>query len=457
MSAQNKTIVAISTPPGRGGIGIVRLSGDRSFDLGVSVFRKSDGKALKPKDVVSHKAYYGSAVYPNSQEKIDEALAIFMKHPNSYTCEDMVEINLHGSPVILQKIVRIFLDLGASLAEPGEFTKRAFLNGRIDLVQAEAIAELVNSKSELEMKLAARRISGELSQRINGIKDKMLKLVSEIEASIDFPEDVSRSGKEIAQGFDSIGKEIDELAKSYEKNSVVSHGVNVAIIGPTNVGKSTLFNAILKHGRAITSDEPGTTRDYLSEEIELSGINFRIFDTAGISSQTQDEIEKEGIRKAIEIIEKSDVLALVFDDADSISGIIESYEKYFNGKEVMYVLNKIDLGKKAKKSDLDILEVSALKNINVEKLEKKIVDIYNDEIGDDSIAISGLRQKSELESTIGNFKKAKQSFEENASPEFIAFDLKNAYTHLCSFTGDGGSNITEEVLGRIFANFCIGK
>ena len=458
----NNTIAAISTPPGRGGIGVVRLSGPKALECSLPLFKKKKGKLTK-KSIKSHKAYYGEVVDPKSGEAIDEAMFLFMRGPRSYTCEDMVEMSMHGSPVVLESVLALLLLRGSMLAAPGEFTKRAFLNKRLDLVQAEAVADLINSRSELESKFATRRVSGELSNYIEKMKQTIVAFLSELEAEIDFPEDVPEMDKaRKLKLMSAIEQDILKLLESFNKSKMISNGIRIVIAGATNAGKSTLFNAILRRNRAITSELPGTTRDYLAEEFELGGLIMKIFDTAGINFATEDVIEMTGVTKTIEIIGDSDLILYLLDGSKSLSKIDKSNIERFQDKEKIIVINKIDKGNQINPKELgkmDFITVSALEGTNLERLENMIKNIFKTKIGDinESLAISNLRQELELKSAYDNFAKARESLVSNASPEFVSFDLKKGYEHLCFFKGDEELNLEDEVLDKIFSSFCIGK
>jgi len=457
------TIAAISTPPGRGGIGVIRLSGKDSLALAKEIFGKNK-KGKGDDKFISHKACYGTVVNPKSGEAIDEAVLTFFKSPKSYTCEDMVELSMHGSPVVLEEALKLLLDRGARLAEPGEFTKRAYLNKRMDLVQAEAIAELINSKSLLETKFILRRIKGELSSFIDGVGKNILELLSELEAEVDFPEENLdfESSEERKKKFENVEKNLKKLLASYENSRSISSGISASIVGVTNAGKSTLFNALLKRNRAIISDTPGTTRDYIFDEFNLKNLNIKLFDTAGLNFQAKDDIEKSGIEKTIDIIDKSDLLLIVLEKGKKLSNEEREIIESANGKEKIIVLNKADLpgeSRAQKVGSNDVIEISALKGSNLELLETEIEKRFSQKLEGhtEAIMISSLRQKLRIEEALNLFSKARESLMAKASPEFIVFDLKAAYRSLLGFKGTENSDINDDILNNIFSNFCIGK
>ncbi len=458
-------IAAIATPYGRGGIGVVRISGDNALTIALKIFSRKD-KDKKITRVDSHKAVYGQILDIEDGSTIDEAILTFMQKPKSFTGEDLTEISVHGSPVILDKILNLIISLGARLAGPGEFTKRAYLNSKIDLIQAEAIADLINSKTLLQSKMAIKRLSGELSCLSDELKNQYLDLIGNIEAQLDFPEeDIEFEAKDKSlKIIDNIGNNLRLLLSNYEKNEL-SSGINVAILGAVNAGKSTLFNTLLNKNRAITSETPGTTRDYISEGISIDGIRYVFFDTAGIDGNTKDQIEKRSIEKTHEIAKNSDLILYVVDSMKSLDQKEIKFINDFNDKEIILVNNKCDLCKskternKVLNEEICAISVSALKGYNISSLEEMIRSIYKDKLGNLSEAktISGVRQKLEIEKALESLIKAENGLQKNLSYEFISLDLKESLRCIMRFRGDMPETLNEDVLNRIFSTFCIGK
>lgn len=460
VAKRTETITAISTPMGRSGMGIVRLSG---YDVR-RIIQSCFNFKVEPKgdQIRSHRAYYGE-IRDSGDEVVDEAVMTFMKEPATFTGEDMAEFTVHGSPVILTKVLEVFQKAGATLAKPGEFTKRAFLNKKIDLVQAEAIADLINSGSYLESRFARRRISGGLSDHLSRIKIDLLDVISNLEAEIDFPDDdlTFKDKDSIQAKINRIENALDKLLSGYEKNAVAREGLRITIAGDTNTGKSTLFNALLEKNRAITSSRPGTTRDYISEELEIAGNRVKLFDTAGISRAKIDDIEKEGVSRTLELVKDSDIVIFVMDATkEEINGC-----KWIDGvepAEIIPVINKIDLLKDndlSRKRDGDAIQVSALRGDNVEEIITRIrqrIEGRFCEYGN-TMAISGMRQKNEIESAKENIRRAADAFGARSFSEIVIIDLKEAYKCVMRLLGEDENSVTEEILANIFSNFCIGK
>jgi tRNA modification GTPase len=387
-----------------------------------------------------------------------------MKSPNSYTGEDIIEINCHSGLVVLNKILSVILKCGARLAEPGEFTKRAFLNGRIDLTQAESIIDIIDSKTEASLKIAAKHYQGLLADKLRGVKSGLIDIKSILETTIDFPEDENEimSRDDLLNKYDKTAASINALISTYNEAVIYRSGIKAAIIGKPNVGKSSLLNSILADNRAIVTALPGTTRDTINETISIKGIPVNIIDTAGIGI-TSDEIEKIGIDKTLAIIKDADILLLVFDGSSELDNLDQKIIDGLPDKKAIAVINKSDLPHtlnndaiKPIHNFISVVSVSALYNQGIEKLKSEIhknIIITDFDISND-ILISNMRHKTLLEKTLGSLKLVQEALNESVSPELIAVDLQAALNSLGEITGE---TTTEDILNNIFSRFCIGK
>ncbi|KKC29872.1 tRNA modification GTPase TrmE [Caldanaerobacter subterraneus subsp. pacificus DSM 12653] len=462
MRMEFDTIAAISTSPGEAGIGIVRISGDRALDIISRIFRPYKKKDVK--NVKTHTLHYGHIVDPDTGEVYDEVLVSIMKKPNTYTREDIVEINCHGGIVVTSKILELVLKQGARLAEPGEFTKRAFLNGRIDLSQAEAVIDIITAKTMLANKYAQKQLSGYLGQKMRKLKDRMMELLAHLLALIDFPEDdVDELERwQMLESAKEILKEIEKLIASAESGRIIREGLKTAIIGKPNVGKSSLLNALLKENRAIVTDIPGTTRDIIEEYLNVKGIPIRLIDTAGIRD-TDELVEKIGVERSKEVLGEADLVLFVIDASRELSK--EDYEIFdiLTGKNIIFVLNKIDLPKKIDEEELRnltkdgiIVEVSTVKKIGLEKLEETIYNLVfkgNVTIGNEEI-ITNTRHKEALINAKKYMESVVEAIEKGYSEDLITIDLNSALNEIGKITGE---TATEDVIDQIFERFCVGK
>ena len=455
------TIAAISTAPGIGGIGIIRMSGKDSFKILEKIFKK---KSEKKEDIRGYSIRYGDIIDPKTKEKIDEVLVSYFIEPKSYTTENMCEINSHGSIVIMKKILELCLENGAELAEPGEFTKRAFLNGRIDLVQAEAVIDIINSKTEKETRVSVNQLQGYLSKRINKSKNRILEILADIEALIDYPEyDIEEvTSKKIIETFNDVKKELETIKENFDTGRIIKDGISAAIVGKPNVGKSSLLNSLLKEERAIVTEIEGTTRDTIEEFINIEGIPFKIIDTAGIR-KAADKVEKIGIDKTKRLIEKADIIIAIFDISKKLEK--EDYEiiEKIKNKKTIIVLNKIDIGKnedaerELRKINKETVEISATETIGIEKLTNIIINMFNLERiqfdGSETI-VTNERHKKLINDAIKNIEKGLETIENQFPLDIVAINIKEILENLCCITGE---NASEDIIKEIFSKFCLGK
>ncbi len=442
-------IVAVSTPPGRGAIGIVRLSGQGVLDI-VKGFFKVKG------DIKPRYAHYGELVDERG-EIIDEGILIFYKGPASYTGEDMVELNLHGNPLILKKALELAVRGGARLAEPGEFTKRAFLNGKMDLTQAEAVEEIISAKGYTALRSAVNQLRGELSRIIRPLRNKLVDLLSLIEADIDFGEEdiPSIEHDELMSLLIEVEDGIRSLLDTYERGRFFKEGIKLAIVGKPNVGKSSLFNTLTGKDRSIVTGIPGTTRDYIEEDVYIKGIPLILVDTAGIRD-TKDPVEREGVERSLSKVEEADIVLFVFDISRGIDEYdMEIYER-IKGKNVIIVGNKVDLGIKRPLENFDgksIIMVSAITREGIPELEKAIIGTVGVVETEYKVFIS-VRHSVLLEEAVEAIDTFRKAIESGLGMEIAVVHLKEAVNKLGEIVGD---ITTEDILSNIFSKFCIGK
>lgn len=446
------TITAICTPLSRGAIGIIRISGSNALSIAKAIFRPAKN-ALK--ELTSHKLHYGYIVDNVTEEVIDEVLLTYMKAPATYTREDIVEINCHSGLPTLQRILQLVLALGARLAQPGEFTLRAFLNGRIDLAQAEAVIDIINARCEQSAHIASRQLQGFLSKSINKLIDRLVDTVSYIEAYIDFPEDDIPVADEhvITKTLKEIIKDIATLLNTYNEARLYKEGIKTIIIGKPNVGKSSLLNALLMKERAIVTDKPGTTRDLIEENILIKGIPIIITDTAGIR-EAVDSIEVEGINRAYDALSDAELVLAVFDASSALDSEDQKILQLVQGKKTIYIANKTDLALPPYTLPKPQVNISAKHNVNLDALKDCIFNtlITTASLSNETPVVSNLRHAEALQ-------KAKQTLEacltdSSAYLEIKAMYLRDALNYLSAITG---KITTEDILQRIFSQFCIGK
>ena len=452
------TIVAISTAPGSSGIGIVRLSGKNSFSIVDKIFKPKNGG-----DIKGYTIKYGNIIDEN-KNIIDEVLVSYFIGPKSYTSENMCEINTHGNNIILKQILDLCIKNGAKIAEPGEFTKRAFLNGRIDLSQAESVIDLINSKSEKEKQSAINQLEGYLSIEINKIKKNILDIMADIEASIDYPEyDIEEAtNKEVLEKANKICIMLEKLEKSFDNGKILRDGVNVAIVGKPNAGKSSLLNAMLKEERAIVTDVEGTTRDTIEEFVTIEGILFKIIDTAGIRN-SEDKIEKIGIDKSKKALREADLVIAIFDSTKELSTEDIEILNVIKNKTAIILLNKSDLKDNKLKentniidSKKDIIEISALKREGLEELYKKMVELFRieDIQTENNSIITNIRHKEAISNAKKSILKINETINSGMPIDITAIYFKEAIEELNKITGE---NVTEDIINEIFSKFCLGK
>jgi len=454
--SKKDTIVALSTPWGKSGIGIIRLSGPEAVTITDSIFRNPSGKKISSSE--NWKILYGK-IY-ESGKIIDDAIILIMKSPFSYTKEDVIEISAHGGPFILRKIIELCIKKGARLAEPGEFTKRAYLNGRIDLTQAEAVAQLINAESELQIKVARKQLEGELKIKIKHLKTELLNVLAGIETIIEFPEeDIKINIKKIKIKLLKIKKDIKKLLNTYSTGKFITDGTMCVITGKPNVGKSSLLNILTEEERAIVTEIPGTTRDIIKEKIFIKGIPFYFIDTAGLRKKIPGKIERLGIKKTIEAINKSDFIIFMIEANKRITEDDLKILNEIKNKDFGIVLNKIDLGNKVKlnkeikKRAKFLIATSCKTKQGIKNLKDKLFSLYQSaKISCIPTIITSTRQKELLEKTLNFLENALS--EMDRKEDITSFYLREAAKNLSFITGE---NITEELLNTIFSNFCIGK
>ena len=448
----NDTIAAISTTTGSGAISIIRISGKESIQIVNKIFK---GKDLTK--VPSHTIHYGHIESENKIE--DEVLVTIMKAPKTFTTEDIVEINCHGSIVVTKKILEILITLGCRLAEPGEFTKRAFLNGRIDLIEAEGIMDLINSKTEAEKKLALNQIDGKVSNLIKNLRQKILEILAQIEVKIDYPEyeDIEEiTYNELKIQTEQIENEITRIIKESENGKIIKEGIKTAIVGRPNVGKSSLLNNLLQEEKAIVTDIEGTTRDTVEGTIIINGIKLELIDTAGIR-KTEDKVEKLGVDKSLKTIEYADLVLLVLNNNQKLTEYDKELLEKIKNKNHIIIINKIDLEKNIEKiEDKNIVEISALNNEGIEQLKNKIIEMYDlEEIeSKDATYLTNARGLSLLKQSKKIINEINKGINTNQPIDMIEIDIKRIWELLGEITGE---TYQEELINQLFSQFCLGK
>ena len=437
------------------------MSGENCFDVLEKIFVPKKKQPIE--EIKGYTMKYGH-IADSTGSVVDEVLVSYFKAPKSYTTENMCEINSHGGNVVVKKILELCLSNGADLAEPGEFTKRAFLNGRIDLLQAESVIDVINAKSEKEAKTGIKQLEGFLSEKIAEIKKEIMDVMVNIDVSIDYPEyDVDEvTSKQIADMLDSVGKKLNKLEKSFDNGKIIKEGIKTAIIGRPNAGKSSLLNAILKENRAIVTEYEGTTRDTIEEFVTVNGIPLKLIDTAGIR-KANDEVEKIGIEKSKEIANEADLIIAIFDASKELTQEDLEILNLAKNKKTIIILNKMDLESKIDENNErlkavsnSILKISALKKQGIEELYDEISNLFElNEINlDQDIVITNVRHKNLIEKALESVKKAKETMENKMPLDIIAIFIKDILEDLANITGEF---VTDDIIDEIFSKFCLGK
>lgn len=458
------TIAAIATPLGQGGISIIRVSGKNSIEILRKVFKRPEG-SRGVLEFESHRLYKGQIIDSSSDNSIDNVLGVVMKSPHSYTGEDIVEIHCHGGYLAPKKILGILFDAGARPAQAGEFTLRAFLNGRIDLSQAEAVVDIINAQTEEGLKQAELQLEGILSKKINEHKEKLLDILAEVEANVDFPEeDIEPMAKEsMISRTQVVINELKKLVETYEHGRIIKNGIYTAILGKPNVGKSSLLNQLVMKERAIVTPYPGTTRDFIEETIDIKGIPLRLVDTAGLRS-TADEIESIGVELTKKKIYEAEFIIVVIDGSIGLDEDDISILRDLRDRIAIIAINKIDIPQVVKEEtvrefspNLKIIKISAKQGTGLEELK---IAIYETFLGNKKIyhgtevILSELRHKVAIQKAEKSLNSFLESLKRGDSPEFLAVDLRYAMDSLGEITGE---ITTEDILGKVFSKFCIGK
>lgn len=454
------TIAAIATAISSSGIGIIRISGSDAIGIADQIFKsKKAGKTLR--EVPSHTVHYG--VIQDGDETLDEVLMVVMKGPHSYTAEDTVEIDCHGGVLVMKKILETVIKYGARPAEPGEFTKRAFLNGRIDLAQAEAVMDVINAKNDYAVKSSVSQLKGSVSRTVRKLREDILYQIAYIESALDDPEHISLEGygDSLLTTLDPMIHVVEKLVRSADNGKVVSEGIKTVILGKPNAGKSSLMNVLVGEERAIVTDIAGTTRDTLEEQIRLHGISLNIVDTAGIRD-TDDVVEQIGVLRAKSIADEADLLIYVVDGSCPLDENDEVIIELIQGRNAVVILNKTDLEMVISAEDLVaktghcVIAVSAKEETGIELLEKTIQEMFYDGNLDfnDEVLITNVRHKTALQDTLNSLQMVKNSVLDEMPEDFLTIDLMDAYEQLGSILGE---SVEDDLVNEIFSKFCMGK
>ncbi|MDD7718599.1 MAG: tRNA uridine-5-carboxymethylaminomethyl(34) synthesis GTPase MnmE [Eubacteriaceae bacterium] len=453
------TIAAIATAPGEGGIGIIRISGDDSKNILDRIFVPINSSVLE-----NRKMTYGNIVDPSSKSIIDEVLCVYMKSPKTYTMEDVVEINCHGGMVPLRKTLELVLSNGARMAEPGEFTKRAFLNGRLDLSQAEAVIDVIKAKTDRTYDVALNQLEGVFSRHIKEIRKKLVDVLVNLTVNIDYPdEDIEQiTYEKLGSDLNDILSNIENLLSSADTGKIIRDGLGIAIIGKPNVGKSSLMNSLLKETRAIVTEIPGTTRDTIEEHISIKGIPVRLTDTAGIR-ETDDIIEKIGIEKSKESFNQADLVIFILDSSREMEQEDIDIMNLIDPEKTLILLNKIDLVQKIRKEDIlakigniSIIETSMHNQMGISEIEEKIVNlVYCGKVSQsNNLIVTNVRHKNILERSRNSIKDAINMVNMQEALEFIEIDVNSTYEALGEIIGE---TVQDDIINEVFARFCLGK
>ena len=454
------TIAAIATAMSNSGIGIVRISGDEALEVADRIFRPKKG-SRKVSDMETHTIHYGYVV--DGEEVVDEVMLLIMKAPRSYTCEDTIEIDCHGGVLVMKKILETVLKYGARPAEPGEFTKRAFLNGRIDLSQAESVIDVINAQNELALKSSVSQLQGAVLGKIKDIRAVVLHEIAFIESALDDPEHVSLEGypEQLHEIMSDAHTKVKKLLDSSDNGKMLKEGINTAIVGKPNAGKSSLLNILVGEERAIVTEIAGTTRDILQEQIQIGGIGLNVIDTAGIRD-TEDIVEKIGVNKSREYIEKADLIIYVVDSSTELDENDQEIIEAIQDKKAIVLLNKSDLDTKTdaavlqERLDKPILSISAKNNTGIHELEELIEEMFfSGKLSfNDEVYITNIRQKNALAEAESSLKMVLQSIDDGMPEDFFTIDMMNAYETLGTIIGE---SVGEDLVNEIFSKFCMGK
>lgn len=460
---KTETIAAIASAMTNSGIGIIRISGEDAFDVIDKIYRSQKGNKLLSK-CKSHTIHYGH-IY-DEDEIIDEVMVLLMRAPNSYTREDTVEIDCHGGTLVMRRILEVVLKNGARPAEPGEFTKRAFLNGRIDLSQAESVMDVISSKNDFALKSSMQQLNGALTGKIKEIRGKIIHEIAFIESALDDPEHISIDGygENLLIIIEKLMQKMNQMIASSENGSLLKEGINTVIVGKPNAGKSSLLNALVGRERAIVTDIAGTTRDVLEEQINLNGITLNIMDTAGIRS-TEDVVEKIGVDKALSLVDKADFIIYVVDTSTALDENDQKIIDAIREKKAIILLNKSDLiqvtgedeiKEKLSGADHKMIAISAKENLGIDVLEETITEMFfHGTISfNDEVYITNIRHKNALIQAVESLKLVKQSVENGMPEDFYSIDLMNAYEELGTIIGEA---VEDDLVNEIFSKFCMGK
>ena len=454
------TIAAITTGMSNAGVGIIRISGDRACEITDMLFRAAN-KNKKAVNMKSYTAAFGG-VYEDDR-MIDEAILLVMKAPHTYTCEDVCELQCHGGIVVLRKILDLVIKCGARAAEPGEFTKRAFLGGRIDLSQAESVMDLINAKNEFAARTSVEQLQGRLRDKIIDMREQILYNVAFIESALDDPEHYSLDGfpQKLEIIVDNLVDSVDNLLTTFDNGKVLSEGINTVIVGKPNAGKSSLMNMFVGEERAIVTDMAGTTRDTLEEHVSIHGIPLNIIDTAGIR-QTEDVVEKIGVRKAIDFAEEADLIIYVVDSSTEMDQNDDDIIRMIQSKKVIVLMNKSDLRPVVSRSDIEkqlqapIIEISAREEIGLDIFEDTLKDMFfaGDIHYNDELCITNVRHKAAIAAALESLKMVMHSIEDGMPEDFFSIDLMDAYEQLGHVIGEA---VEDDLVDTIFSDFCMGK
>ncbi|WP_294341967.1 tRNA uridine-5-carboxymethylaminomethyl(34) synthesis GTPase MnmE [uncultured Clostridium sp.] len=454
------TIAAVATAVGEGSVSIIRVSGEEALKIAKKIFRGVRGKSIE--DIKPYTMRYGSIIDNETDEKIDEVILSYMKGPKSFTAEDTIEINCHGGVIATKRVLDAVIKNGARIAEPGEFTKRAFLNGRIDLSQAEAVMDIINAKTEVSMKSALVQSEGKLSKEINELRNKLLEIIAHIEATVDYPEDdleeVTSEKTEV--DVKVVIDEVNKLIESAEAGKIIRDGLSTVIVGKPNVGKSSLLNVLTRGNRAIVTDIPGTTRDIIEEYISLDGIPIRIIDTAGIR-ETEDVVEKIGVERSKEKIEEADLVILMLDASREIAEEDIEIIKYIKNKKYIVLLNKQDLPNAINKSDLEelnqeyIIPISTKDELGIDEIKNAIKELFfKGKINSSEVMVTNIRHKEALYRAKECLESTLCALKDTMAIDLASIDIRNAWSALGQINGE---TVEEDLIDKIFSEFCLGK